>query len=131
MPVEIALPIFGVYLNLVEDRLWVPVVGGSNPLTPTKNKLNRWAGKKDWTPEGPNVRKLAAHRAPPRNLSAGPVGRSQKSGALWAVNTMVRVNDQVCGIHETLWIESRKFTFSPDAGSTTEIECWRPSSFEI
>lgn len=26
---------FGVYLNLVEGRLWVPDVGGSNPLTPT------------------------------------------------------------------------------------------------
>lgn len=26
----------GVYLNLVEDRLWVPVVVGSNPTTPTE-----------------------------------------------------------------------------------------------
>lgn len=24
------------YLNLVEGRLWVPAVGGSNPSTPTK-----------------------------------------------------------------------------------------------
>lgn len=30
-----ALP-FGVYLNLVEGRLWVPAVAGSNPATPTK-----------------------------------------------------------------------------------------------
>lgn len=34
----------GVYLNLVEGRLWVPDVVGSNPITPTKNPLLRfWA----------------------------------------------------------------------------------------
>lgn len=54
-----------------------------------------------------------------------------RSGALWGIDTMVRVNDAILGVNETLWIESRKFMFSPENGATTEIECWRPSSFEI
>ncbi len=53
------------------------------------------------------------------------------SGALWAVDTMVRVSDVILGVNEDLWIESRTFKYSASAGATTEIECWRPSSFQI
>lgn len=54
-----------------------------------------------------------------------------ESGALWAINTMVHVTDEIRGIDEPLWVATRKFAFSPDAGATTELECWRPNSFQI
>lgn len=54
-----------------------------------------------------------------------------KSGAHWAVNTVVAVNDAVLGVNERLWIESREFNFSREGGATTKLECWRPGSFLI
>lgn len=53
------------------------------------------------------------------------------SGALWAVNTIVRISDAVLGVNEPLWIESRRFAFSPTAGATTELTCWRLNSFVL
>lgn len=53
------------------------------------------------------------------------------SGALWAIDTMVRVSDSILGVNEDLWIESRTFKYSAGQGATTEIECWRPNSFVI
>jgi prophage tail gpP-like protein len=55
--------------------------------------------------------------------------RDPFSGALWACNTMVNVNDSVCGIDEPLWIASRKFVYRN--GATTELECWRPEAFDL
>jgi prophage tail gpP-like protein len=54
-----------------------------------------------------------------------PVG-----GAIWAVDTMVHVTDEICGVDEPLWIEKRTFRNSGQ-GATTELECWRPASFQI
>jgi prophage tail gpP-like protein len=55
--------------------------------------------------------------------------RDPRSGALWACNTMVNVNDSICGINEPLWIASRKFAFR--GGATTQLECWRPEAFDL
>lgn len=52
-------------------------------------------------------------------------------GAIWAINTMVQVTDEIRGIDEPLWVASRRFSFSPEQGATTELECWRPDSFQI
>lgn len=54
-----------------------------------------------------------------------------KSGALWAIDTLVQVSDSIRGIDEALWIHSREFKFSPHGGATTTLECWRPNSFVI
>lgn len=54
-----------------------------------------------------------------------------KSGALWAIDTMVQVSDEIRGINEALWIHSREFTYSKAGGATTRLECWRPNSFVI
>jgi prophage tail gpP-like protein len=59
-----------------------------------------------------------------------PGFRDKKSGALWAVNTMVQVNDVVLGVNEPLWIESREFSFSPSAGAVTRLTCWKPGAFQ-
>lgn len=53
------------------------------------------------------------------------------TGALWAVDTMINVRDEVCEVNETLWCASRTFRYGSGAGITTELECWRPGSFQI
>lgn len=53
------------------------------------------------------------------------------SGAIWTVNTMVRVTDEIRGIDEPLWIAERTLAYSTDNGATTELVCWRPDSFVI
>lgn len=53
------------------------------------------------------------------------------SGAVYSVNTMARVNDSIAGVHETLWIAKRKLMYSPSEGAMTELELWRPESFQI
>lgn len=53
------------------------------------------------------------------------------SGAIWSVNTMVHVVDEIRGIDEPLWIAERTLRFDPSSGATTEIVCWRPDSFQI
>lgn len=53
------------------------------------------------------------------------------SGAIWTVDTMVKVTDEIRGIDETLWIAERTLKFDAQQGATTEIVCWRPDSFQI
>lgn len=52
-----------------------------------------------------------------------------ETGAIWTVDTMVNVQDEICGVNEPLWIAKRTLRFSPTEGSTTQLECWRPGSF--
>jgi prophage tail gpP-like protein len=49
--------------------------------------------------------------------------------ALWAVDHMVEVVDEICGINEPLWIAKRTFRFDQTNGATTDLELWRPHSF--
>lgn len=51
------------------------------------------------------------------------------SGAVWSVDTMVDVVDEVCDISETLWIASRTLKYDPSNGATTTLTCWRPGAF--
>lgn len=53
------------------------------------------------------------------------------TGALWAVDTMVRVKDEVCDIDEVMWTASRRFSFADGQGAITELELWRPGAFQI
>jgi prophage tail gpP-like protein len=55
----------------------------------------------------------------------------ERTGAIYSVDTMVRVDDDICDIHEELWISSRKLSYSEGAGATTQLTCWRPDSFVI
>lgn len=49
----------------------------------------------------------------------------------WAVDTMVRVDDDVAGLHEALWVVGRTFTRSRQAGTTTRLELVRAHSLEL
>lgn len=57
--------------------------------------------------------------------------RDEKGGGVWAVNTIVQVEDDICNVHEPLWVHSRRFSNSPSEGATTELICWRPEAFQI
>lgn len=57
--------------------------------------------------------------------------RDEKGGGVWAVNTIVQIEDDVCNVHEPLWVHSRRFSNSPSEGATTELICWRPEAFQI
>ena len=50
--------------------------------------------------------------------------------ALWSTDTMVDVNDEVCDVHELLWVMERTFTYG-NGGAKTKLKCIRPGSFEI
>ena len=54
-----------------------------------------------------------------------------KSGALWAIDTLAQVTDSIRGVNEVLWIHSREFSYTKQAGATTRLELWRPNSFVI
>lgn len=56
--------------------------------------------------------------------------RDQTSGALWAVDTMVSVNDEIEGVNEVLWIIDRTFVNTGD-GPKTELVCVRPASYQL
>jgi hypothetical protein len=53
------------------------------------------------------------------------------TGATYAINTMARVSDSIANVHETLWIAKRKLMFDETNGAMTELELWRPESFQI
>jgi len=53
------------------------------------------------------------------------------TGALWSHDTIVTVDDDVCDIHEDLWVKGRRFSYDATDGPTTELTCLRPGSFEI
>ncbi len=51
------------------------------------------------------------------------------TGAIWSVDTIVDVVDEVCDIAEPLWIAQRTLKFDDSAGATTSLTCWRPGTF--
>lgn len=53
------------------------------------------------------------------------------TGATYAINTMADVNDAIAGVHEPLWIAKRTLRYSQSEGATTDLELWRPESFQI
>lgn len=53
------------------------------------------------------------------------------SGAVWTINTICRVDDDVCDIHENLWIQSRTLKYSPGSGGTTDLVLIRPDTFDF
>lgn len=53
------------------------------------------------------------------------------TGAIWAVDTMLSVDDEVRGIREPLWVAARTFRYAAGNGATTDLRCWRPWSYVI
>jgi prophage tail gpP-like protein len=57
--------------------------------------------------------------------------QDRETGATYAVDTIAEVNDEVCGVNERMWIESRTFEYSPGQGATTRLVLWRLGAFSI
>lgn len=53
------------------------------------------------------------------------------SGAIYTVDTIIQVDDDVTNVHEALWIAERTLKYSPSGGATTDLVCWRPESFDL
>ena len=52
-----------------------------------------------------------------------------QTGAIYTVDTMARVFDNVAKIDEPLWVSGRRFTYTPQQGAMTELRLWRPTTF--
>lgn len=53
--------------------------------------------------------------------------RDPATGLFWAVDTICQVDDELTGVHEPLWIVSRRFSYD-DAGERTALRMFRPYS---
>ncbi len=51
------------------------------------------------------------------------------SGAVWSVDTIATVEDEVTRVFENVWIAQRTLNYSPEGGATTDLVCWRPGAF--
>lgn len=56
--------------------------------------------------------------------------RDPFTGAIWSIDTIVDVNDDICDVHEKLWVIERTLSYG-SGGAKTTIKCIRPGSFEI
>lgn len=57
--------------------------------------------------------------------------RDPETGAIWSVDTMCRVDDDLADVHEVLWVAKRTLSYSRTAGAVTKLELWRPRTFVI
>ena len=53
------------------------------------------------------------------------------TGAVWSINTLVQVDDDICDIHEYLWMTSRTLTYDPGAGALTKMSFIRPHAYDF
>jgi prophage tail gpP-like protein len=57
--------------------------------------------------------------------------RDPETGRVWATDTIVHVQDELCQIDEPLWVEKRTFAYDASSGPTTKLTMWRPGSFSL
>lgn len=55
----------------------------------------------------------------------------EQDGAIWTPDTLVRVQDDLAGIDENLWVEGRIFSYQSGQGARTTLKLLRPDSFVI
>lgn len=53
------------------------------------------------------------------------------TGLVWATDTIIHVQDEICRIDEPLWVEKRVFAYDGSSGPTTKLSMWRPGSFSL
>jgi hypothetical protein len=52
-------------------------------------------------------------------------------GAMFAIDTIAKVTDEVADVEEDLWVESVTLSYSKESGPRTDLKCWRKSAFVI
>ena len=53
------------------------------------------------------------------------------SGAIYSIDTIIDVDDEIAGVQEHLWIHKRRLGFDAQGGATTQIECWRIGALQL
>ncbi len=53
------------------------------------------------------------------------------SGAIYTIDTVIDVQDEVAGVQEKLWIHKRRLEYTPQGGAQTKIECWRLGALQL
>jgi len=57
--------------------------------------------------------------------------KDPETGRTYAVDTVIDVQDDICGVNELMWVERVAFNYEQGSGATTTVTCWRPGSFGI
>lgn len=53
------------------------------------------------------------------------------TGATYAPDTVIEVQDEVCDIFERLWVEKRTFIYDDKGGPRTQLTCWHLGAFVL
>ena len=77
------------------------------------------------------LREIASRMKATLQYSCTLPGHATEGDTPYAVDTIIQIEDELAGVHEPMWIESREFTYSKAAGRETKLVCWRPGSFQI
>lgn len=75
-------------------------------------------------------RKLSAEQKEGFGVTFEVIGFTQ-NGYVWSPNSLVKVNDDVLGIHQDLWIDKVDFAKDSGNGSNCKIHCILPYSYII
>lgn len=51
--------------------------------------------------------------------------------AMYAVDTVLDVEDEACGIREPMWVAQRTFDYVRGSGAKTKLELWRLNTFSL
>lgn len=51
--------------------------------------------------------------------------RDPDTGAIYSIDTMIDVQDEVADVNEPMWIYRRTLKYTKSGGAETDIECWR------
>lgn len=79
------------------------------------------------------VRKTLTYTAEVEGHGVAPASSDpgDPSALIWAIDTMVDVDDDASNVHEPLWVLARTFRKSRTGGTSTRLEMIRPHSLEI
>lgn len=53
------------------------------------------------------------------------------TGAIYSIDTIVDVQDDVARVHERMWVYKRTLRYDPKNGAETDIECWRIGAYQL
>jgi prophage tail gpP-like protein len=56
--------------------------------------------------------------------------RDPDSNAIWSVDTIVDVNDEIANVREKMWVASRRLSYDPQNGAQAELTCWRIGAYQ-
>lgn len=77
------------------------------------------------------LRRELAQRMHRSFVYTAEVEKHTQDSVPWCVNTICQVDDDVCNVHERLWVMSRTFIKDRSGGTRTRVELIRSGSFDL